>query len=143
MMRNILNNPFFQPPRDDNDASSFTPPIDIFSDPSAFTIHVALPGAHKSDIGLDWDPQRSSLRIAGVVHRPGDEAFVATLVSSERAVGVFDRHVPLPPRDAGAADADVVVDDAGITARMEHGILIVVVPKVAKEKVEVRRVVID
>ncbi|PHH73132.1 hypothetical protein CDD80_4016 [Ophiocordyceps camponoti-rufipedis] len=141
-MRNILNNPFFQPPRN-NDASSFTPPIDVFSNPSAFTIHVALPGASKSDIGLDWDPQRSSLRIAGVVHRPGDEAFVATLVSSERAVGVFDRQVPLPPRGTGAADEGVVVDDAAITARMEHGILVVVVPKVAKERAEVRRVVID
>ncbi|KAM0248664.1 hypothetical protein ACHAQJ_009371 [Trichoderma viride] len=174
MMRGFMAHPFFQTVRDQAeryyhpaegangnatrdtqqseqvDENTFTPPIDIFNTPEAFILHAALPGAKKDDIGVTWNPQSRTLRIAGVVHRPGDEVFLQTLTSvRERRVGVFEKDVKLPPDDAGkkngGADEDlhVEVDASGITARMEEGVLIVTVPKVEKEWLEVRKVDIE
>jgi HSP20 family molecular chaperone IbpA len=47
----------------------FEPRTDIFEGPNKYTIHLSLPGAKKSDVGVDWDGEQSVLRIAGVVHR--------------------------------------------------------------------------
>ncbi|KAL7913167.1 hypothetical protein GGI35DRAFT_279327 [Trichoderma velutinum] len=162
MMRGFMGHPFFRNIRDQaeryaqpatrnantEDENTFSPPIDIFNTPEAFILHTALPGAKKDDIGVTWNPQTRSLRIAGVVHRPGDEAFLQTLTGvQERRVGVFEREVKLPPdgetekkADGEEADLDVDVDGFGITAKMEEGILIVTVPKVEKEWMEVRKV---
>ncbi|KAL6809431.1 hypothetical protein GGI42DRAFT_317897 [Trichoderma sp. SZMC 28013] len=162
MMRGFMGHPFFRNIRDQaeryaqpatrnantEDENTFSPPIDIFNTPDAFILHTALPGAKKDDVGVTWNPQTRSLRIAGVVHRPGDEAFLQTLTGvRERRVGVFEREVKLPPEgetekkaDGEETDLDVDVDGFGITARMEEGILIVTVPKVEKEWMEVRKV---
>ncbi|KAL7946441.1 hypothetical protein V8C42DRAFT_344284 [Trichoderma barbatum] len=170
MMRGFMAHPFFRNIRDqaaqyanpsasnnnnnnnDDEQNTFSPPIDIFNTPDAFILHTALPGAKKDDIGVTWNPQTRSLRIAGVVHRPGDEVFLQTLTAvRERRVGVFEREVRLPPDGVEAenkgngedADLDVDVDGFGITARMEEGVLIVTVPKVEKEWMEVRKVDIE
>lgn len=148
MMRSFTNHPFFQSVRDqaerhrggsanDADADAFQPPVDIFTAESSYVVHAALPGAKKDDIGVNWDPDTNTLSVAGVVHRPGDEAFLQGLVSAERRVGVFERNITLPP--AGVADRDSV-DGLGITARMEDGVLVVVVPKLEREWTEVRKV---
>ncbi|KAH0595952.1 hypothetical protein MHUMG1_06502 [Metarhizium humberi] len=145
MMRGFMNHPFFQSVRDqaerhranDADADAFQPPVDIFTTESSYVVHVALPGAKKDDIGVNWNPDTNTLSVAGVVHRPGDEAFLQGLVSAERRVGVFERNITLPP--AGVADKDSV-DGLGITARMEDGVLVVVVPKLEREWTEVRKV---
>lgn len=118
---------------------TFSPPLDLFNTPSAYILHLALPGAKKSDIGVDWNPDAGELSVAGVVHRPGDEDFLSTLVEGERRVGVFERKIALPPR---GADKDEVDGDA-ITAKMEDGVLIVTVPKVEKEWTEIRKVDIE
>lgn len=126
----------------DNDA--FTPPIDIFNTPTAFVLHAALPGANKSDIDVTWNSQRRTLRIAGVAHRPGDEAFLQTLTSvQERTIGFFEREVPLPPAGVANGDQDVEVDGSRMTAKMEQGLLIVTVPKVGKEWKEEWSVVVE
>ncbi|KAL2756334.1 hypothetical protein ACRALDRAFT_1070593 [Sodiomyces alcalophilus JCM 7366] len=85
-----------------SDPAALHPPLDLFATPSAYIIHLALPGAQKEDITVDWDADGSALRIAGVVHRPGDEALLSTLVpgTAERPVGYFERVVPLPPSGA-------------------------------------------
>lgn len=145
MMRGFMNHPFFQSVRDqaerhranDADADAFQPPVDIFTTESSYVVHAALPGAKKDDIGVNWNPDTNTLSVAGVVHRPGDEAFLQGLVSAERRVGVFERNITLPP--AGVADKDSV-DGLGITARMEDGVLVVVVPKLEREWTEVRKV---
>jgi HSP20 family protein len=127
-------------------SSNFSPPLDLFSTPSAYVLHLSIPGALKSDIGVDWDPERKVLRVAGVVHRPGDEEFQTMLVQSERRTGVFEREVRLPPKTWGAVDEngrEDEVDAEGITAKMEDGVLIVTVPKVEKEWTEIRKVDIE
>ncbi|KAK2002222.1 HSP20-like chaperone [Colletotrichum falcatum] len=119
-----------------DDESSFTPPADIFTTDKEYVLHFALPGAKKDDIGVDWNAEKGELRVAGVVYRPGDEDFLATMTSSERRIGMFSRSVPLPP--AGSAREEI--DAPSITAKMEDGILIVTVPKVEKEWTEIHKV---
>jgi HSP20 family protein len=128
-----------------NNDTDFSPPVDVFTlgEAGGWVLHVALPGAKKEDVGVHWDVERRTLAVSGVVHRPGDEAFLAGLVSGERRVGLFRREVRLPPVGAGpAADAgrDADVDADGITARMEDGVLVITVPAVEKEWTEVKKV---
>lgn len=116
---------------------SFRPPVDVFNTLNNWTIHVALPGAKKEDIGVNWDPTKTLLTISGVVYRPGDEAFLEGMVSGERKVGLFERSVKLPP---AGGDEKEEVDGDSITAKMEDGVLVVTVPKAEKEWTEVRKV---
>lgn len=113
----------------------FRPDVDVFDTPAAFVVHVALPGAKKEDVGVNWDAEKSELAIAGVIHRPGDEEFLKTLALDERKVGVFERKVRLGSR-ANPAQIDV----EGISARMEDGVLRVEVPKMDGGFVEIRKV---
>ncbi|CRK20426.1 hypothetical protein BN1723_000278 [Verticillium longisporum] len=150
---------------EDEDEAPFAPPLDLFSTLQAYTLHVALPGAKKQDIGVDWDADRSTLRIAGVLHRPADSQLLEALLPShaERRVGFFERVVALPPAgheqprreqrvfvdgEAEAEESETEegreeIDGAGITAKMEDGILIVTVPKVERGWTEVRKVDIE
>lgn len=50
---------------------------------------------------------------------------------------MFERNINLPP--AGVAEKEDV-DGQGISARMEDGVLVVVVPKVEREWTEIRKV---
>jgi HSP20 family protein len=124
---------------DTDPANTFTPPIDIFSTPAAYILHLALPGAKKEDVGVNWDADKSELNIAGVVYRQGDEEFLKTLSKGERKVGVFERSVKLPP---GAEEKEEVDGDA-ITAKLEDGVLIVTVPKLEKDWTEIKKVDIN
>lgn len=108
----------------------------MFSTPSAYILHVALPGAKKEDVGVNWDADKGVLNLAGVVYRQGDEEFLKSLTQSERKVGVFERTVKLPP---GNEEKEEVDGDA-IAAKLEDGVLVVTVPKLEKEWTEVKRV---
>ncbi|KND94890.1 Heat shock protein 16 [Tolypocladium ophioglossoides CBS 100239] len=152
MMRSVMNHPFFQGLRDQaqryagpninasDDSNAFSPPVDVFNTKAAYVVHVALPGARKEDVGVTWNPDAGTLDVAGVVHRPGDESFLSTLAAGERRVGVFERSIALPP---AGADEKEDVDGLHITAKMEDGILVLVVPKVEKEWTEIRKVDIE
>ncbi|KAJ6093986.1 hypothetical protein N7467_002831 [Penicillium canescens] len=119
----------------------FTPAIDVFDTPAKYMVHVSLPGAKKSDLSIDYDAEESVLRMAGVVHRPGvDENMYQGLAMEERGreVGVFEREVRFGTR---AAPAFVAVE--GISAKLEDGVLNVVLPKVVPEpEVEKKKVAV-
>ena len=123
-------------PEDADAENTFIPPVDIFSTSQAFVLHVALPGAKKEDVGVNWDAEKGLLNLAGVVYRQGDEEFLKTLSKSERKVGVFERTVKLPP---GEAEKEEIDGDA-ISAKLEDGVLVVTVPKVEKEWTEVKKI---
>jgi HSP20 family protein len=109
----------------------FEPRADLFDTPAAYMIHLSLPGAKKEDLGVDWDGENSTLRIGGVVHRPGvDEETLKLLAvdGRKREVGVFEKKIHL-----GTKRDPAKVDIAAITARMTDGVLIVKVPKVEVE----------
>lgn len=148
-LRGWANHPFFRNLREQvqcfqaaqaDDGESFAPPVDIFNTERAFVLHVALPGAKKEDVGVNWDPDSSVLNIAGVVYRPGDEEFLSTLASSERRVGMFERNVTLPPEGSSQRDE---VDGLAISAKMEDGVLVITVPKLEKEWTEIHKVDIE
>jgi HSP20 family protein len=115
----------------------------------AYILHVALPGAKKEDVGVNWDAEKGELNVAGVVYRPGDEEFISSLRQGERKVGVFERSVKLPLAGAAAAggegekEREEEIDSDGITAKLEDGILVVTVPKVEKEWTDVKKVDIE
>jgi len=123
----------------DDSEQSFTPPVDIFSTPSAYVLHVALPGAKKEDVGVNWDAEKSELNLAGVVYRQGDEEFLRTLSKSERKVGVFERNIKVPPQGEEKEE----VDGDEISAKLEDGVLVVTIPKVEKEWTEIKKVDIE
>lgn len=111
--------------------TDFEPRGDIFNTASEYVVHLSLPGAKKSDVGVDWDGENSVLKISGVVHRPGaDEELLSTLVVDQRKreVGVFEKNIRLGTRRDPAS-----IDIKGISAKMIDGILIIKVPKVEVE----------
>lgn len=113
-----------------DESEAFSPAIDTFSTPTEYVLHVALPGARKEDVGVNWDAEKGELNIAGVVYRAGEEEFIASLKTGERRVGVFERSVKLPLE----ADEKVEVDGEEISAKLEDGVLVVRVGKVVREE---------
>jgi HSP20 family protein len=120
---------------DSREPTDFTPEADVFDMESAFVIHVAVPGAQKEDVGVNWDAEKSELSVAGVIYRPGDEEFLKTLAMDERKVGPFEKKIRLGSRASPAqVDADM------ITAKLEDGVLRIEVPKLDKDYVEIKKV---
>lgn len=113
-----------------DETDAFSPAVDTFSTPTEYVLHVALPGARKEDVGVNWDAEKGELNIAGVVYRAGDEEFIASLKTGERRVGVFERSVKLPLE----GDEKVEVDGEEISAKLEDGVLVVRVGKVVREE---------
>ncbi|EWC47104.1 hypothetical protein DRE_03473 [Drechslerella stenobrocha 248] len=117
----------------------FTPAVDLFDTPDSFVVHIALPGALKQDLGINYDFDSAELQISGVVHRPGDEEFQKYLVDGERRVGAFERKVKLESNGK-----TVPVDADGITAKLENGLLEVTVPKLRKaDEPEKKKIIIE
>ncbi|KAJ5038751.1 uncharacterized protein L3040_006431 [Drepanopeziza brunnea f. sp. 'multigermtubi'] len=133
------------PADEDAPEDTFTPPIDVFSTEAAYVLHIALPGAKKEDVGVNWDADKGELNIAGVVYRPGDETFLKSLKSGERRVGAFERSVKLPPRGKEEEEEEegAEVDGEEIGAKLEDGLLVITVPKVEREWIEVKKVDIN
>jgi HSP20 family protein len=115
------------------------PPVDVFATETEYVLHIALPGAKKEDVGVNFDADKGELNVAGVVYRPGDEEFLKSLTQSERRVGVFERTIKIQP----TGEEKEEVDGDAIVAKMEDGVLIVTIPKVEKEWTDVKKVDID
>lgn len=120
------------------EGKDFKPPVDIFDTKDAFIVHVSLPGAKKEDVGANWDADKSELNVAGVIYRPGDEETLKTLALDERDVGAFERKVAL-----GTKLNPAQVDSDSISAKLEDGVLIVNIPKLEQDFVEVKKVDIE
>lgn len=126
-------------PRDAEDDGSFGPELDLFDTVEAYILHLSLPGAKKPDLSITYSPARSSITVSGVVTRPGvDEEMMGTLSLTERKVGVFEREIHL--------EEGVKIDEEGISAKLEDGILRVTVPKMMQEEeeyVDVKKIELD
>jgi HSP20 family protein len=120
-----------------NAQGDWRPDVDVFETEAGFVVHVPLPGANKEDVGVTWDAESGELAVAGVVHRPGDEEFLKTLAVGERKVGAFERKIKLGSRATAQIDVD------GISAKLENGLLVVDVPKLRSDFVEIKKVDIE
>ncbi|KAF3398610.1 hypothetical protein F1880_006230 [Penicillium rolfsii] len=119
----------------------FVPSVDIFDTPANYIVHVSLPGAKKDDLSIDYDPDESVLRLAGVVYRPGiSEELHQSLAVEERTreVGVFEREVRLGTHEAPAA---ISIHD--ISAKLEDGVLNVTLPKIVPEPELKKKIVVE
>ncbi|KAI5808609.1 HSP20-like chaperone [Peziza echinospora] len=122
-------------PQDENE---FSPSVDVFDTQEAFVLHAALPGAKKEDIAVDFDPESNEIHIFGIIYREGDEKMIQSLVIKGRQVGIFKRKYRL-----GSQKRPASIDASHITAKLENGILVVVVPKLEKPTILQRKVVIE
>ncbi len=95
-----------------------TPPVDIFETPEGLVVVADLPGVRPN--GLDVRVEDDTLTIHG---RP--ETFTqGTELYREYALGEFFRQFELTE----------TVDQSGISANLQHGVLTLALPKVAKAK---------
>ena len=98
-----------------DEASGWTPAIDVYETDDRFVISAELPGLSRDDIAIEI--QQDTLHIRG--ERPVVEAPGARFHRVERGHGRFARAFALPaPVDAGA-----------IVAEFRDGVLTVAVPK--------------
>lgn len=95
-----------------------TPPVDIFETPDGLVVVADLPGVRQP--GLDVRVEDDTLTIHG---RP-DVSTEGTERYREYALGEFFRQFELTE----------AVDQVGITANLQHGVLTVTLPKAAKAK---------
>ncbi|CAD0101232.1 unnamed protein product [Aureobasidium mustum] len=109
---------------------TFTPSIDLFSTPTSYILHASLPGAKKPEIDVTYSSTRNSITISGVVSRPDiSETMMNCLVTDERReVGLFEREIKL--------EEGVKIDEERIGAKLEDGVLRVVVPKIVEAEEE-------
>ncbi|KAH8698958.1 hypothetical protein BGW36DRAFT_294092 [Talaromyces proteolyticus] len=111
--------------------ADFVPRADVFDTPTQYVIHVSLPGVQKSDVSLDYDSDKSTLHLSGVIHRPefSEELHEAMIINERYSeVGVFERSIHL-----GTRFAPVNVDHENMSAKFIDGVLVVRLPKISAE----------
>jgi HSP20 family protein len=97
----------------------FTPPADVEETDDAYLVDIELPGVRKDDLDIEIAGRRLSVR-----GERKEKERVGILRRRERTVGRFAYEVTLPGN----------VDDSGIVANLDGGVLTVRVPKPASER---------
>ncbi len=104
----------------------FTPPADVEETGDAYLVDIELPGVRKQDLDIEIAGRRLTVR-----GERKEKERVGILRRRERTVGRFQYEVTLPGN----------VDEDGINANLDEGVLTVRVPKPASERprrIEVR-----
>lgn len=97
----------------------FTPPADVEETGDAYLVDIELPGVRQQDIDIEVAGRRLTVR-----GERQDKERVGILHRRERTVGRFQYEVTLPGN----------VDDDGIDAGLDEGVLTVRVAKPASER---------
>lgn len=100
------------------------PDVDVFETAEEVVVRVELAGVSSQDLRVSVDG--SELRLYGV-RAPHEGAPVQRLHQMEIACGPFERRVRIP----------VTFDRGRVTARLEHGVLTVTLPKRARREVPI------
>ncbi len=100
-------------------AGAFIPLADVEESDEGYLVEVELPGVKREDVSLEVSGRR--LTVSG---ERKERERVGILRRRTRSVGRFEYQVTLP----GA------VDEAGVEASMDEGVLSVRVPKAASER---------
>ena len=111
------------------DTSVFSPRLDLTETDKAYVIDADLPGVAKSDLKVSVDGQRVTLEAE--VRRDTERKEGETVVHAERIVRKYARSIELPGE----------VDDANAVAKLENGVLSLVLPK--KQAVQSRLLTIQ
>jgi HSP20 family protein len=97
----------------------FTPPADVEETGDAYLVDIELPGVRKQDLDIEIAGRRLTVR-----GERKEKERVGILRRRERTVGRFQYEVTLPGN----------VDEDGINANLDEGVLTVRVPKPASER---------
>lgn len=97
--------------------SVFSPRLDLTENDKGYLIEADLPGVAKSDLKVSVDGQR--VTIEAEVKRENERKEGETVVHAERIVRRYARSLELPGE----------VDDANAVAKLENGVLSLVLPK--------------
>lgn len=111
MLESFFTNPWF--PFRQQDFKAFK--MDVKEDDNAYTVDAEMPGVKKKDISLNIDSGYLTISVEGKENPDGDKKKV---LHQERMYTYMERTVYL-------ADAD----EAGATAKLDNGELIITVPK--------------
>jgi HSP20 family protein len=101
--------------------SAWIPPTDIFEDADGVKIVVELPGLKPEDVKLTME--NHTLTIRGEKKQIAEEK-TTRVHRYERSYGAFERSFTLPNS----------ADEEKVTAKFEHGVLSVTLPKADKAK---------
>ena len=119
-MNRLLDFPFFGRPNRVA-TSGWVPPFDLHEDTEKLTVRAELPGLKKGQIQITL--KEGVLTVAGERQTESD-APESDLIRRERAFGKFERTIRIP----------FPVNEAGIKAAHEDGILTITVPKAEEAK---------
>jgi HSP20 family protein len=97
----------------------FSPPVDVEETDDAFVVEVEVPGVKKGDVHIELVGRR--LVVSG---ERKDKERAGILRRRTRAVGTFRYEVVLPS----------AVDEDGVTAALNEGVLVITVPKTSAER---------
>ena len=100
------------------------PDVDVFETAAAVVIHAEMAGVSSDELRVTVDG--SVLRIRGV-RRPPEGSDVERLHQMEIASGPFERRLQIP----------VSFDRARVTAHLADGFLMVKLPKISRQKIEI------
>lgn len=109
-------------------ASDWTPAVDIKEEPDRFVIHADIPGVDPKDIEVHMENGILTIRGERLSEQKEEREGYKRI---ERVRGSFFRRFSLPD----TADAEA------ISAKCQHGVLEVVIPK--QEKVQPRRIQVE
>ena len=116
-LNSALDEAFGSWPAEENlPASSWFPAIDVFEDKDAVKLLAELPGVRPEDVKLSLE--NNLLTIRGEKRQHAEEQ-AERIHRYERSYGTFERTFALPN----------TVDPEKISAKYEHGILTVTIPK--------------
>jgi HSP20 family protein len=98
---------------------SWVPAVSIAEDPKGYRLSVEVPGVKPEDVKIEVDGNR--LVVAGEKKHASEEKDESVL-RFERSYGSFRREFVLPE----------TVNADGISAKSEHGVLVITLPKTEK-----------
>ena len=101
--------------------SGWLPAADIVETDEAYVFALELPGVKPSDVEVSFEKQSLTVRGTKSPTRSAKENEELRIHAAERLHGAFERSIRLPSH----------VDGERISARFEHGVLEVTVPKKA------------
>ncbi len=111
------------------DATALAPRIDVAENPQAFAIEVEMPGVAKEDVRISVEGTRVSLEAE--VRRNEQRKEGEALIHTERIVRKYSRSFNLPAE----------VDDQQAEARLENGVLRLILPK--KQALQARQIAVQ
>ena len=113
----------------DSTADSYSMPVELFDKDDKYEIRAELPGVKKEDLDIDLKDNYLTIRAKKHEEKEENDKFYK---KSEFKYGEFSRSVYLP----------VEVNFDKIDAKLEHGVLHIIAPKMEKEKDVVKKITV-